>query len=113
MTDILSPALILLVSAILIGLFRGPLRAALVLLAPIAALWAIWQVPDGVFATVSFLEYQIEPVEGSPLRRLLLAGFLHSAKPAGMNWLLLMPMQPAPSASVLPAISSHCLFTGS
>jgi multicomponent Na+:H+ antiporter subunit D len=75
MTDILSPALILLVSAILIGLFRGPLRAALVLLAPIAALWAIWQVPDGVFATVSFLEYQIEPVEGSPLRRLFATVF--------------------------------------
>lgn len=75
MTDILSPALILLVSAILIGLFRGPWRAALVLLAPIATLWAIWQVPDGVFATVSFLEYQIEPVEGSPLRRLFATVF--------------------------------------
>ena len=70
MTEYLSPALILLASALLTGLFRGHLRSALILVAPLATLWAIWQIPDGVVATASFLEYQIEPVEGSPLRRL-------------------------------------------
>jgi multicomponent Na+:H+ antiporter subunit D len=70
MTDILSPALILVVSALLTGLLRGHWRTAVLLLAPIATLWAVWQVPDGVMATVSFLGYEIEPVEGSALRRL-------------------------------------------
>lgn len=68
--EMLSPALILLAAAILIGLFKGPARTAVVLIAPLLTLWAIWQVPDGVQGTVKFLSYAIEPVEGSPLRRL-------------------------------------------
>lgn len=70
MSDLLSPALILVISALLTGILRGHWRTALILLAPVATLWAIWQVPDGVMSTVTFLGYQIEPVEGSALRRL-------------------------------------------
>ncbi|TQV74932.1 Na(+)/H(+) antiporter subunit D [Aliikangiella marina] len=70
MLEHLPPALILLAGAILIGILRGHLRTAVVLLAPLATLWAVWQVPDGVAATIPFLDYVIEPVEGSPLRRL-------------------------------------------
>ena len=70
MSDLLSPALILLLSALLTGLFRGHFRSAVVLLAPLATLYAIWQVPDGVAGTLPFLDYYIEPVEGSPIRRL-------------------------------------------
>ena len=44
--------------------------SAVLLLAPLATLWAVWQIPDGVATTASFLGYTIEPVEGSPLRRL-------------------------------------------
>ena len=33
-------------------------------------LWFIWQVPDGVVLTLDFLQYPIEPIEGSPVRRL-------------------------------------------
>jgi multicomponent Na+:H+ antiporter subunit D len=71
MTEVLiPPALILLAGAVLTGLSRGAVRAGVLLLAPLAALWAVWQVPDGVAVTASFLGYDIEPVEGSPLRRL-------------------------------------------
>ena len=70
MPEYLPPALILLVGALLIGLLRGHFRAAVVLLSPLLTLWAIWQVPDGVALTMPFLDYIIEPVEGSPLRRL-------------------------------------------
>ena len=70
MSDLLSPALILLLSALLTRLFRGHFRSAVVLLAPLATLYAIWQVPDGVAGTLAFLDYYIEPVEGSPIRRL-------------------------------------------
>ena len=70
MPDLMSPALFLILGATLIGLSRGMARQAVVFLTPLLTLWAIWQVPDGVAATVAFLDYQIEPVEGSPLRRL-------------------------------------------
>jgi len=68
--DIFSPALILLIAAVLICLVKGHARTAVILVAPIITLWAIWQIPDGVQSTVKFLSYNIEPVEGSPLRRL-------------------------------------------
>ena len=75
MFDVLSPALILIISAALTGVLRGNFRTLLILVAPLATLWAVWQVPDGVSGTVTFLDYQIEPVEGSPLRRLFATVF--------------------------------------
>ncbi len=69
MTEFLPPALILIVAAFLIGPTRGVLRHAVILGAPLLTLWAIWQVPNGVVTTVQFLDYVIEPVEGSELRR--------------------------------------------
>jgi multicomponent Na+:H+ antiporter subunit D len=68
--DIFSPALILMIAAVLICLVKGHARTAVILVAPIITLWAIWQIPDGVQSTVKFLSYNIEPLEGSPLRRL-------------------------------------------
>ena len=70
MIELISPAYILIAAAILIGLTQGYLRTAIVLGAPLLTLVAIWLVPDGVVTTFSFLGYQIEPLEGSPLRRL-------------------------------------------
>jgi multicomponent Na+:H+ antiporter subunit D len=71
MTELLSPALILVAGAALTALLRGNLRTAVIFAAPLATLWAIWQVPDGVGATITFLDYyELQPVEGSPLRRL-------------------------------------------
>lgn len=75
MFDMLSPALILLIAAALIGLCKGHARTAVILLAPLLTLWAVWQIPDGVQGTVQFLSYNIEPVEGSPLRRLFATVF--------------------------------------
>lgn len=73
--EILSPALILLIAAALIGLLKGHARTFIILFAPLLTLWAIWQVPDGVQGTVEFLSYDIEPVEGSALRRLFATVF--------------------------------------
>jgi multicomponent Na+:H+ antiporter subunit D len=84
MTEFLPPALILIAAAILIGPTRGHLRSAIVLLAPLATLWAIWQVPDGVVTTVGFLDYQIQPVEGSELRRLFATIFAIMAFAGGL-----------------------------
>lgn len=70
MTEVFPPALILLTAAMLIGLTRGHFRSAIVLVSPLITLWAVWQIPDGVAMTVDFIGYQIEPTEGSALRRL-------------------------------------------
>jgi multicomponent Na+:H+ antiporter subunit D len=75
MTELLSPALWMILGALLVAVTRGHLRSAVVLLVPLATLWAIWQVPDGVHGTIPFLDYAIEPVEGSPLRRLFATVF--------------------------------------
>jgi multicomponent Na+:H+ antiporter subunit D len=73
--DFFPPAFVLLIAAVLIGLVKGHARSAVLLLAPLITLWAIWQIPDGVQSTVKFLSYNIEPVEGSPLRRLFATVF--------------------------------------
>ena len=82
MFEWLSPALIMVAGAALIGLVRGHWRSLVVLATPLVALWAIWQVPDGVVATVTFLDYPIEPIEGSPLRRLFATIFRYSTDDA-------------------------------
>jgi multicomponent Na+:H+ antiporter subunit D len=85
MTDLLSPALILVAGAILTALSRGHLRNAVIFAAPLITLWAIWQVPDGVAGTITFLEYyQLQPVEGSPLRRLFATIFAIMAFAGGL-----------------------------
>jgi multicomponent Na+:H+ antiporter subunit D len=73
--DFFPPAFVLLIAAVLIGLVRGHARTAVILVAPLITLWAIWQIPDGVQSTVKFLSYNIEPVEGGPLRRLFATVF--------------------------------------
>lgn len=84
MPELLSPALIMVLAALVIGLTRGALRTTVVLVAPLLTLWAIWQVPDGVQGTVQFLSYQLEPLEGSSLRRLFATIFALMAFVGGL-----------------------------
>ena len=84
MFDVFPPALIMLGGAALIGLTRGHWRNLFVLGTPLVALWAVWQIPDGVVATVSFLDYLIEPIEGSPVRRLFATIFAVMAFGGGL-----------------------------
>jgi len=84
MFELLPPALVMVAGAILIGIARGHWRSLLVLGTPLLALWAIWQIPDGVVATVNFLDYPIEPIEGSPLRRLFATIFALMAFGGGL-----------------------------
>ena len=81
---VVAPAMFMLAGALLIGLTRGHVRTAVIFLAPLAALWAVWQVPDGVVVTASFLGYEIQPVEGSALRRLFATIFAIMAFTGGL-----------------------------
>ena len=84
MIDLFPPALILVAGAVLTGLTRGRLRDTVVLTGPLLTLWLIWQVPDGVVLTTYFLDYTIEPLEGSPLRRLFASIFAFMAFAGGL-----------------------------
>jgi len=84
MIELISPSYILIAAAILIGLTRGLLRTAIILGAPLLTLVVIWLIPDGVVTTFSFLGYQIEPLEGSPLRRLFATIFALMAFAGGL-----------------------------
>ncbi len=66
-------ALLLLLSAILLGLVPLVWRRGLVVLVPLIMLWLITEVPDGVVTTAYFLGKTIQPVEGSDARRLVAA----------------------------------------
>ncbi|MEQ8484137.1 MAG: Na(+)/H(+) antiporter subunit D [Pseudomonadales bacterium] len=79
MIDFFPPALALVGGAIVGGIARGSVRQAVFLLAPLLTLWGIWQVPDGVIVTTEFLGYTIEPLQGSPLRRLFATIFAFMA----------------------------------
>ncbi len=84
MIEVLPPAFIMIAAAILIGPARGLLRTTILLGAPLITLWAVWQVPDGVAATLPFLDYRIEPVEGSAVRRLFATIFALMAFVGGL-----------------------------
>ncbi len=84
MIDFIPPAMILLLGALLIGPTRGALRTAVVLVTPLLTLAAVWQVPDGVVLTLQFLQYPIEPIEGSPVRRLFATIFALMAFGGGL-----------------------------
>jgi len=71
MFESLPPALVLIGSALLTAAISSrQLRALVVVVAPLVCLYGIWQIPDGVSLTTSFLGYTLELVEGSPVRRL-------------------------------------------
>jgi len=84
MFEPIPPALALLLGGALLGILRGHARSAIVLLAPLATLWLVWQVPDGVALDIKFLDYRIEPLEGSPVRRLFATAFALMALVGGL-----------------------------
>ncbi len=84
MIEFLPPGLILLAGAALIALTRGALRSAVVLTVPLITLWVTWMVPDGVVATATYLDYQVQLVEGAPVRRLFATIFCIMAFVGGL-----------------------------
>ena len=84
MIEYVPPAGVLFLAALLIGVLRGIARNVVIVVAPLITLWLVWQIPDGVVFTLSFLDYQIEPVEGSPFRRLFAIVFAFMAGIGGI-----------------------------
>ena len=112
MTEWLAPAFILFLGALLVGPARGHLRSAVVLVAPLLTLWAIWQVPDGAVASLPFLDYQLTPLEGSPLRRLFATIFALMAFTGGLFAFRQARWQELAAAHAYAAGAIGCSFAG-
>ncbi len=72
---VLPPALIMILGALLVAVARDALRPWIALATPLVTLYAVWLIPDGIHLTTTFLGYEIQVVEGSPLRRLFATVF--------------------------------------
>jgi len=83
-TVLLNPALILILGALTIPVFRGWSRHIVTLALPLLTLAAIWQVGDGVQITAAFLDYDLELVQGSNLSRLFATIFAIMAFAGGL-----------------------------
>lgn len=70
-----NPGLALLAGALLVALLPSRLRAAAALGAPLLALWLAWQLPLGSQAGVSFIGYQLVPVQVTGVGRLFATVF--------------------------------------
>ena len=66
----LHPGLVLIAGAILLAPLRGVVRAAVALLAPLAALGLVWGAAPDAAVTVCFMELELVPLKADALSRL-------------------------------------------
>ncbi|MGH8677623.1 MAG: Na(+)/H(+) antiporter subunit D, partial [Burkholderiales bacterium] len=82
--SLLHPALVLIAGGLLLPLVPRRARGALILLAPLAALVLVWQLPDGAYWHARLLEYQLTLVRSDRLARLFAAIFAIMAFAGGL-----------------------------
>ena len=80
----MPPAIWLIAAGLLVAVMRGRARSAVLLIAPLVTLYAVWQVPDGVVLSGRFMDYPVVPVEGNPLSRLFATIFTIMAFGGGL-----------------------------
>ena len=81
---VVHPGLLLIVGALALALLRGTARSVAVVALPLAALAAVWQIPDGVVWQGSFLGHEIAPLRGDRLSRLFATIFALMAAGGGL-----------------------------
>lgn len=81
---VVHPALILIVSALLLPLLRGNARNAAILAAPTLALAVLWLLPDGRLWQVQWLDYTLAPLAVDKLSRLFATIFLLMSAVGGL-----------------------------
>lgn len=64
------PGLVLILGAFLIPFVSQWIRYTLILGLPLVVLWFIWHLPDGAFAVVPLLDYQLTLVRSDLLSRI-------------------------------------------
>ncbi len=73
--SVMHPAFALIAAGLLLPVLSGRLRLALLLLAPLLALYLVWQVGDGPVASQVYLGYELILVKGDALARLFATVF--------------------------------------
>jgi len=76
MTELAHPGLVLIAGGVAAGMLRGRARAAVVLAAPLAALWLLWTLSAGDLWHGEFLGYPIVPLAVDRLSRLFATIFI-------------------------------------
>ena len=81
---ILPPAVLLILGGLILPLLPVRLRGPVILVLPLATLFFIWQVPDGVALRTPFLGYELALVRGDALSRLFATVFAVMAFAGGL-----------------------------
>jgi len=76
--------LVLIAAGLLLPFLKGAARPAALLLAPLAALWLVWHVPDGAALHAGFLGYELTLIRGDKLSRLFATVFALMAFGGGL-----------------------------
>jgi multicomponent Na+:H+ antiporter subunit D len=83
-STLLPPAAVLIAGGLMLPLLTERLRRLVVLGAPLATLYFVWQVPDGVALKAAFLGYDLAVVKGDALSRLFATVFAIMAFAGGL-----------------------------
>ena len=108
----LHPGLLLIAGGILLAFVRGSARSALAVLVPAIALFFVWQVGDGIFGRVGFLDYQLEFVRGDRLARVFATIFTLMALVGGVFALKQESRIEVPAAFVYAGSAVGAVFAG-
>jgi multicomponent Na+:H+ antiporter subunit D len=81
---VLPPGLILVAAGLALPFVVGHLRSAVLLGAPILALLAVWQLPDGAALSIVYLDHELSPVQADALSRLFATVFCIMAFGGGL-----------------------------
>jgi multicomponent Na+:H+ antiporter subunit D len=109
---ILHPALILVLGALVLPWLPRSASQAAVIGLPLAALWAVWQVPDGAVWQLHFLDYTLTPLAGDKLTRLFATIFSLMAAVGGLFSLKQESRLEAPAAMFYAGSAIGVVFAG-
>ena len=108
----LHPGLLLIAGGILLAFVRGSARSALAVVLPALALFMVWQVGDGIFGRVGFLDYELEFVRGDRLARVFATIFTLMALVGGVFALKQESRIEVPAAFVYAGSAVGAVFAG-
>lgn len=109
---LIHPGLWLIAGGLVMAFVQGRARAALAVIVPAIALWLVWQVGDGIFGRVGFLDYQLEFVRGDRLARIFATIFTLMALVGGIFALKQSHRIEVPAAFVYAGSAVGAVFAG-
>jgi multicomponent Na+:H+ antiporter subunit D len=110
--EALPPALLMILAGLLLPLFSETSRQPIVVLTPLVALWAVWQIPDGPMMFWPFLDYVLVPVEGDSISRLFATVFTLMAFAGGIFAMKQPKVMELSAALIYSGGAVGCAFAG-